>query len=44
MLGRLYAVQKAMEIDKKSPEAKGFLVAMMDKLESVSKSHYDFVF
>ena len=34
--GRLYALQRAMEIDKKSPEARQYLVALMDHLENVS--------
>ncbi len=34
--GRLYATQKAMEIDRKSPEGRGFIVQMMDQLENVS--------
>ncbi|XP_025098679.1 vacuolar protein sorting-associated protein VTA1 homolog [Pomacea canaliculata] len=36
---RLYALQKAMEIDKKSPEARQFLVSLMDYLEKVKKEH-----
>ena len=33
--GRLYSLQKAMSIDKKSPEARTFLMGMMDFLEKV---------
>ena len=35
VLGRLYSLQRGMEIDKKSPDARGFLVALMDMLETV---------
>ncbi|XP_076466083.1 LOW QUALITY PROTEIN: vacuolar protein sorting-associated protein VTA1 homolog [Babylonia areolata] len=38
---RLYALQKAMEIDKKSPEARQFLVSLMDYLEQVKKENPD---
>ena len=34
--GRMYVLQKGMEIDKASPEAKAFLFYMMDLLEKVS--------
>ncbi|KAL5010638.1 hypothetical protein ScPMuIL_012943 [Solemya velum] len=30
---RLYAMQKSMEIDRKSPEGRAFLVGLMDYLE-----------
>lgn len=36
-LGRLYAMQKGMEIDRKSPDCRAFLVALMDYLEKVKK-------
>ena len=32
----MYVLQKGMEIDKASPEAKAFLFYMMDLLEKVS--------
>ena len=35
LLGQLYAAQRAMETDRKSPEAKSFLFALMDVLEQV---------
>ncbi|KAL8588184.1 hypothetical protein ACOMHN_063580 [Nucella lapillus] len=38
---RLYALQKAMEIDKKSPDARHFLVTLMDYLEQVKKENSD---
>lgn len=38
--GRLYALQKSMEIDKKSPEARQFLGALMDYLEKVSSHSF----
>ena len=34
--GRMYVLQKGMEIDKASPEAKAFLFYMMELLEKVS--------
>ncbi|KAK7107035.1 vacuolar protein sorting-associated protein VTA1 homolog isoform X2 [Littorina saxatilis] len=37
----LHALQRAMEIDKKSPEARTFLVALMDHLEKIKKEHDD---
>ena len=39
-IGRLYALQRGMEIDKKSTEGRTFLVALMDLLEVVR--HYYF--
>lgn len=36
---RLYVCQKAMKIDSKSPEARTFLVALMDELEQVGNFH-----
>lgn len=32
---RVYTVQKALKIDSKSPEARKFLMELMDKLEKV---------
>lgn len=37
--GRLYALQKAMEIDRKAPECRNFLAALMNLLETVISSH-----
>ena len=34
-IGRLYAMQRGMEIDKKSPECRTYLVTLMDYLEKV---------
>jgi len=34
-LGRLYAMQKGMEIDRKSPDARQFLAGLMNSLEEV---------
>lgn len=34
--GRMYALQKGMQLDKSSPDAKKFLYALMDLLEQVS--------
>jgi len=36
-LGQLYALQTALTIDRKSDESKGFLVKMMDGLETMKK-------
>ena len=36
MAGRMYAVQKGIKLDSKSPEAKKFLFGLMDSLENVS--------
>lgn len=36
MTGRMYAVQKGIKLDSKSPEAKKFLFGLMDSLENVS--------
>ena len=33
---RVYVMQKALKIDSKSPEARSFLVNIMDRLEKVS--------
>lgn len=33
--GRLYAMQKAMEIDRKSPDCRNYLAALMNLLELV---------
>ena len=33
--GRLYALQRGMELDKSSPEARTFLLALMDIAEKV---------
>lgn len=33
---RVYIVQKALKIDGKSPEARKFLIELMDKLEKVT--------
>lgn len=38
ILGRLYSLQTALTIDKKSDEAKSFLLALMDWLESTKKA------
>lgn len=38
---KLFALQRAMEIDKKSPEARLFLGALMDHLEQVKREHKD---
>lgn len=38
---RLYALQKAMEIDKKSPECRNYLVHLMDVLEKTKKELKD---
>jgi len=34
--GRLYALQKGMEIDRKSPDCRSFLASLMNMLEEVS--------
>lgn len=34
--GRLYALQKGMEIDRKSPDCRSFLASLMNILEEVS--------
>jgi len=39
-IGRAYAVQNAMSINKTLPECKKFLVQLMDVLEAVSISIY----
>ena len=36
--GRLYALQTAMEVDKKSPDCRQYLMGMMDLLEVVSQT------
>lgn len=36
---RLYAMQKGMEIDRKSPECRQFLVGLMNALEQTKKEH-----
>lgn len=36
--GRIYALQTALTIDKKSTEAKGFLLPLMDWLEKTKRS------
>ena len=36
--GRLYALQKGMEIDRKSPDCRNFLAALMNMLEEVAFS------
>ncbi|KAK3583956.1 hypothetical protein CHS0354_033750 [Potamilus streckersoni] len=36
---RLYTMQSGMQIDKKSPDCRKFLVALMDYLEQSKKSH-----
>ncbi|VEL26638.1 unnamed protein product, partial [Protopolystoma xenopodis] len=36
---RLYAAQKGMELDKKSPESKAFLNALMDNLDVLKEKH-----
>jgi len=36
--GRLYALQKGMEIDRKSPDCRNFLAALMNMLEEVAAS------
>ncbi|NEU35959.1 hypothetical protein GN156_35480, partial [bacterium LRH843] len=38
---RLYALQTALKIDKKSDEAKSLLMCLMDWLESTKKSFSD---
>ncbi|XP_067675017.1 vacuolar protein sorting-associated protein VTA1 homolog [Haliotis asinina] len=38
---RLYAMQKGMEIDMKSPDCRTFLVTMMDYLEKAKKELYE---
>ena len=43
VVGRLYAVQTAMTIDKKSPDCRIFIIGLMDYLEQVSSpicNHY----
>ena len=35
-VGRLYAVQRGMELDKKSPEGRTFLASLMDVMEQVN--------
>ena len=37
IIGRMYVLQRGMELDKSSPEAKRFLMALMDNLELVSR-------
>lgn len=39
--GRLYALQAALKIDKKSEDARTLLVSLMDWLERVKKTHSD---
>lgn len=39
--GRLCALQNALKIDKKSDEAKVFLMGLMDWLETTKKSMHD---
>lgn len=41
ILGRLYAVQRGMEIDRKSPDSKAFLMKLMDVLDSAKASLKD---
>ena len=36
-IGRMYAIQKGIKLDSKSPEAKKFLFGLMDTLETVSR-------
>ncbi|KAK3097384.1 hypothetical protein FSP39_009162 [Pinctada imbricata] len=36
--GRLYAMQKGMEIDKKSPDCRNFLLSLMDYLEKLKST------
>jgi hypothetical protein len=36
MLGRLYALQSGMQINKSAPESKKFLLQLMDLLEKVN--------
>lgn len=38
---RLYTLQTALKIDRKSPEARALLTALMDYLENVKKEHAD---
>jgi len=40
ILGRLYALQKGMEIDRKSPDCRSFLSALMNLLEEVTVIAY----
>ena len=35
---RLFVVQRAVKIDSKSPEARAFLIPLMDRLEQVSRT------
>ena len=37
-VGRLYAVQRGMELDKKSPEGRTFLASLMDVMEQVMET------
>ena len=38
-LGRLFAVQRGMELDKKSPQSRTFLASLMDVMEQVMTNH-----
>jgi vacuolar protein sorting-associated protein VTA1 len=38
---RLYAMQKGMEIDRKSPESRQFLAGLMNSLEETKNKHRD---